>query len=268
VHAHVVVPPGAHPGDWVGGIIAENPLTTTTGAGDGAVVKVKNATAIAVVVHVPGPVSLGAIFLDRPSVRTAGGKQLLDIPLRYTGDVLTKPTYSFTIRDSSGRVAYQHRGRFDTFMPHTTIVYEIALSPALGPGDYTFTGTVGPDGHLQTFTYRIHIGSAPPVPGSGGGGQPQQQGIFGSGWPAWLWAVIGVLALLLLVVAALLLVGRRCTHCGRPRPWGLMPVRDYQEISSCRDCRAAARDRRRVQLCPACYRSHVLPLSGEPVRAS
>jgi hypothetical protein len=80
--------------------------------------------------------------------------------------------------------------------------------------------------------------------------------------------VIGVLGLLLIVVlAALLLLTRRCTHCRRPRAWGLLQVTDYLELSRCAGCRAVARDRKRVQLCPACYRSHVLQGAPETVAA-
>lgn len=258
VHARIAVPLGTHPGDWVGGIIAENPVAA---GGSGAVVRVESATAIAIVVHVPGPVSLGAIFLDKPTVRVAGGQQLLDIPLRYTGDVLVKPFFSFAIRDSSGRVVYQHQGRFDTFMPHTTIVYEVVLEQVLQPGSYTFTGTIGPAGNEQTFSYRLQVGSVPPVPSSGGGQGQGGSGALAGRWPAWLWAVIAILSILLVLVLLALTLARRCTHCGRPRPWGLMPVGEYQEIANCRECRAAARERRSVVLCPACYRSHVLPVT-------
>lgn len=268
VNATVSVPPGVHAGDWVGGIIAENPTAAAPGQGSGSTIAIKEATAIAVVVHVPGTASPGSIFLGQPTIRVVSTADFLDIPLRYTGDVLVKPVFSFKIADATGHVVYQHSGRFDTFVPHTTIVYEIRLPVVLGPGDYTFTGTAGPDGHPQTFTYPIHLGQAPST------GPPHQTTpgtIPFTGWwpggPAWAQLLVVVLPALLLILLLILAWRRRCTHCGRPRPWGLMPVSDYQEISHCPECRAVARERRRVSLCPACYRSHVLPVAQEAATA-
>jgi hypothetical protein len=266
VNATIRVPLGTHAGDWVGGIMSENPTPAGTSSGGGAALAVKEATGIAVVVHVPGNASPGAIFLDRPSVRVVGTQQLLDIPLRYTGDVLVKPLFSFQIKDSTGRVVYQHSGRFDTFVPHTTIVYEILLTNVLSPGDYTFTGTAGPDGNQQTFSYPIHVKNAPPRSSSPGSGAQPGSPAQSSGLPAWLWIPI-LMVPVLLFFFLLLAVRRRCTHCGRPRPWGLMTVGDYQEISHCPECRAVARERRKVSLCPTCYRSHVLPIAKETVTA-
>lgn len=266
VNASIRVPAGVHPGDWVGGINAENPVPTGQTAGPLAL-QVTQATAIAVVVHVPGAASPGAIFLDKPTVKTVGSKEYLDIPLRYTGDLLTKPLFSFQIKDSSGKVVYQHSGRWDTFMPHTTMVYEVPLDPPLGEGDYTFTGTVGPDGHQQTFTFPLSVGSAPPsAPHQSTPGTIPFTGWW-PGTPGWLQLLVIILPAIFLLLLLILSLRRRCSHCGRPRPWGLMAVSDYQEISHCRDCRAVARERRKVSLCPACYRSHVLPVAQEAATA-
>jgi hypothetical protein len=200
-------------------------------------------------------------------VRISGTHQYADIPLRYTGDLLVKPVYSFKITDSSGKVVYQHQGSWDTFMPHTTLIYELLLQPPVPVGSYTFTGTVGPESNQQTFRFPISVGSVPPrpsTPSSGGGNGSGGSGPFGlpKGWPGWLVLVIGILTLLLIVVLLALLV-RRCTHCGKPRAWGLMHVEDYREVARCGTCRTAARERRKVLLCPECYRSHVLPVGRE-----
>jgi hypothetical protein len=168
--------------------------------------------------------------------------------------------FSFKITDSSGKVVYEHSGRFDTFMPHTTIVYSVVLSQILPPGDYTFTGTAGPDGNPQTTTFKLHVGSAPPPAGSAGGGSAP--GAAG-GLPAW---TLGLLAILPVVALAVLLLAawrRRCSHCRRVHLWGLMRVEDYREISRCADCRARAREREVVRLCSDCYRDHLLPVAHQ-----
>ena len=266
VHAAIAVPAGTHPGDWVGGINAENPAVNQpsagSGGGGGAQLRYTEATAIAIVVHVPGPTSIGSVFLGQPQIRVVGVEELLDIPLRYTGDLLTKPTFSFKITDGSGKTVYQHSGRFDTFMPHTTIVYSVALQSPLAKGDYTFTGTVGPDGNPQTATFKLRVGSTPPSPGSSGG-----EG-SGGGIPIWALGLVAPLPILALAALLAAAVRRRCSHCRRIRPWGLMRVEDYREISSCNDCRARAREREVVRLCSDCYRDHVLPVARQEAALS
>jgi hypothetical protein len=264
VHLTIAVPQ-AHPGDWVGGLSAENPVVQYPGGGSGGPsLGVKEATAIAVVVHVPGQTSPGTMFLDQPTVKVVGIEDQLSIPLRYTGDVLTKPLFNFHILDAKGSVVYSHSGRFDTFMPHTTIVYTVAMPQPLGAGDYTFIGSAGPDGHEQTATFPMHVGSVPPTPRTGGGsGSPQGIAAVARQWYAW--PIVAGILLLAAGLAILLAWRRRCSHCGHLRLWGTLRVEDYQEIAHCQPCRDRARERQTVRLCSTCYRSHVRATTGDVV---
>ncbi|MHB8717977.1 MAG: hypothetical protein ACYDAC_03670 [Candidatus Dormibacteria bacterium] len=258
VGVSVTVPAGTHPGDWVGGVTAENPQATGSGGGAGPQLRVTEANEMAVVVHVPGATSSGAVFIGAPTITVDGAQQLLNIPLRYTGDVLTKPLFSFTIRDGSGHTVYSHSGRFDTFVPHTTIVYQVRLLPVLPPGSYSFSGSAGPDGNVTSSTYAIPVSGVPaPLPAPGGAGTGEQPN---AGPPAALLAgAMGVLLLLVLMLALLLRRRRnRCSHCESGRIGALMPVRDFAELARCRECRRRALEREEVRLCPECYRAHVL----------
>jgi hypothetical protein len=144
-------------------------------------------------------------------------------------------------------------GQYDTFMPHTTLLYSYALNPSLGPGTYTFAGSFGapeaPGDFSWTFTVgpnqvaRSRAHHAPGVPAT-------QQ------W--WLRLLI-ILPLIVLGLLLLLLAFRRnrCTHCRRHRLRSLIAVRDYLEVAGCSACRDMARSREPVRLCRDCYASHV-----------
>lgn len=255
----VAVPPATPPGDWVGGVTGESTQLSSAG-GQGPGLTFTEATEIAVVVHVPGPTSLGTMVMDRPSITIEAVQEFLDIPLRYTGDVITKPLYSFTIRDAGGRTVYSHSGRFDSFMPHTTLRYRVLLKPPLDPGRYAVSGTVGPDRSQQTAAYPVDVTGQPvALPGDAPRGAAAAQG---------LWARRGIELLVATgsLVAILALVGilarRRCTHCGRTGPGSRLVVHEFQEISACSTCRGRALARRTVRLCGSCYREHVLARSS------
>jgi WxL Interacting Protein, peptidoglycan binding domain len=262
VHLTIRVPAAAHPGDWVGALDAENPtVVQPAGGSGGASVGVKEATAIAVVVHVAGPVSTGTMYIGKPWVSVVGIEEQLNIPLRYTGDILVKPLFSFRILDASGSVVYSHSGRFDTFMPHTTITYQVVMPHTLVPGSYTFTGQAGPDGHEQSVSYPLQIGTSPPVPSTGGGAESGPATAVGLVSLIWLICLVAGLALVLPLLA-ILAWRRRCSHCHALRLWGTLRVEDYQEIATCQGCRNRARERQTVRLCSACYRTHVRGATG------
>ena len=252
----VTVPASASPGDWVGGVTVENPQATSNGASSGPQLAITEASEMAVVVHVPGPTNAGVLELGQPSIVVEGVQQFLDIPLKYTGDVLVKPVYSFVIRDSSGKVVYSHSGRFDTFVPHTTITYQVRLLPVLPAGTYTFVGSTGPPGGPSQHAYNLTVtGTPPPLPTSHSGGDAGGAEVNGF--------VIGggVVALTGIGLFAFLMrrSRNRCSHCGAGRIGALMTVADFNELAHCRDCRRRALDRETVRLCPECYRGHVIP---------
>lgn len=249
----VTVPPGTPPGDWIGGVSVENPAPAPA-ASAGAELNITEAAAMAVVVHVPGADDIGALFLGRPTVVAHGVEQFLRIPLRYTGNLLVKPVFAFTLTDSHGSTVARRGGRFDTFVPHTAMTYEVPLIPSLAPGAYTFTASAGPDGNVITFTDPVTVVSSA-VPAA----PPRPSSATSASWARVLLALPILLLLMLLAVLAASRRRNRCTHCGGGRLGRLMTVTDFHEIARCAQCRRHALDRETVRLCPECYRRHVLP---------
>lgn len=252
----LTVPPGTHPGDWVGSVSAENTVGTRPG-GSGVGLNVVDRTTIAVVIHVPGPVDTTSVVVGTPYITTGAGGQILNIPLEYNGDVLLKPVMHFTITDAGGHLLARFDGQYDTFMPHTTLLYGYPLgATVLGPGSYGFTGTFGNSSDPQSFARQFTVSQAqvptPPPDHAAGNASPAT-----SSTPAWLIpAVILAPVLVVLLLLLLLLARRRCAHC-RHRRLRLIKVTDHDEIAGCAPCRALAKERRNVRLCPDCFRDHV-----------
>jgi hypothetical protein len=150
----VRVPTGAQPGQWVGGIVAESPESTSgqaTGAKGSLRIRVRNLTIIGVEVDVPGPGRLG-FRIGR--VRTGGsrGYQQLIVPVAATGDLLSRPTGTVTVAGANGKTVQRLRYSMDTFLPQTAIDYPLLLHTALAPGRYTAT--------IELHAQPLHGGSA------------------------------------------------------------------------------------------------------------
>lgn len=249
----VDVPMGTHPGDWVGSANAET--SRARGGTSGPVgFNVTTRTTIAVVIHVPGAVDTTSVVIGTSYITVGPAGQVLNIPLQYDGDVLLKPVMHFTITDARGNVLASFDGQYDTFMPHTTLLYAYPLGAThLGAATYTFSGDFGSPAAPRAFSSSFTVGPAqtvkpPPVRGPA---------IAHATPPAWLLPVIALSpALLLLLLVLLIVARRRCTHCGS-RMRRLIRACNHDEIAGCRSCRTLAKERKPVRLCGACYRDHV-----------
>ena len=150
----VHVPAGAHPGDHLGGIVAEN-AALTQASGSGALrIRVKHLTIVAVLAQIPGP----AAALVRPTRVYAGGEhgyQYVYIHLANGGAVATKPTGRLLISTPDGKEVAARDLALDTFLPGTAIDYPVLLpKTALAPGRYhatvDLTWSAAPIGYRQT----------------------------------------------------------------------------------------------------------------------
>jgi len=134
----VQVPPNAPPGQWVAGIAAESPQTSSTrsaGKKRSVRIRVRSLTIVAVQVNVPGAVKQG--FRIGP-VHAGGsrGYQQLFVGFRDTGNVLSRPTGTVTVAQTNGSHRQLLRYRMDTFLPQTAIAYPLLLRTALPAGTY------------------------------------------------------------------------------------------------------------------------------------
>ena len=206
----VIVPWGAHSGDYLGGITADPGIRRGRAVkhkGSSFRIDVRTLTVIAVQVRVPGPRSPG-LMID--GVRAGGmpSYQQIFVGLRNDGNVLFKGSGSLVVRNEDGRVLKRSSFRLDTFVPDSRIAYPVGVTgKALPKGAYRATVTVHYAGRVVTRTFGFKVdekalsqvyGSRAPNAGPGSG----------SRFPI-LAAAISVLVLLLLGVAGSWLWFRR-----------------------------------------------------------
>ncbi len=124
------VPPGTAPGDYIGGLVAENPTPATVNGGG---LRVTQRAVVAIVVHVPGAPH-GGWSVGAASISVENGRrQVITVPLASTGDLLAKPLLDGTIASCSGKVYERVDRRLDTFVPHSRIDYPITIDDQILP---------------------------------------------------------------------------------------------------------------------------------------
>ena len=126
-----VVPAGTAPGEYVGGLVAENPTPADVNGGG---LRVTQRSVVAVMVHVPGPVHSGW-SIGEPTISVENGsRQVITVPLASTGDVIGKPSLKGTLATCSGSVVVERLDRkLDTFLPHSQINYPIYIEDRVLP---------------------------------------------------------------------------------------------------------------------------------------
>jgi hypothetical protein len=269
VNFTVTVPKDAAPGDHVGAISAENPEPTLDSSGQ-FTLGVTQRTVEAVVVHIPNPADTTSVHVGKPSITTENHKrQLLNIPLEYRADVLGKPFMNFTVTDPQQKAVVHFDGQFDTFVPHSSIVYIHPLDNVLlPPANYCFDGDFGVKNHEQHFHYCFDVTASEanvPAPGQRG-----PHSAPAANTPVWRSVVIGgggVLAVLFLLLL-LLLRRKRCDHCDKRKFGRLVRVDDAGDVLGCAGCTAQLRKLKKLKLCRSCYRTHLRDVPSEPPPAS
>ena len=261
----VTVPKDAAPGDYVGAISAENPEPTLDSSGQ-FTLGVTQRTVEAVVVHIPNPPDTTSVHVGKPSVSTENHKrQLLNIPLEYRADVLGKPFMNFTVSDQQKKAVVHYDGQFDTFVPHSSIVYIHPLDNVLlSPATYCFDGDFGIKDHEQHFHYCFDVTASDanvPAPGQRG---PHSALVTNTAtWPSV--AIAGGGALMALFLLFLLLLRRkRCDHCNKRKFGHLIEVDDASDVRGCAGCTAQFRKLKKLTLCRSCYRVHLRDVPSEP----
>jgi hypothetical protein len=142
----VHVPRTARPGQWVGGITAENlalqKSTGQTGNSSALRINIRSLTINAVQVNVRGAMTSRMQIGDVKAGGVNSYQQLL-IGLRNTGTVMLKPKLSVSVYSRNGRRLHTNSAQLDTFLPGTAIAYPVLVrGKALGPGTYQARITV------------------------------------------------------------------------------------------------------------------------------
>lgn len=219
VNFTVTVPAGTGPGQWVAGISAQQAQATqqsvpnaNASKGTKVGINVTTRTVVAIVVTVPGPQTYG-IKLGNPHLITQNGqRQVLNLPITSTGDMLMKPYLDDVITNcsNSSQVLTLQR-QLSTFVPRTSIQYPWYLqSPThlqiLSAGCYKvheqmYQTKGGKQLANQTFTFTVTPAATKVNPTKG---LPIKVVNAHSGLPLWVWIIIGAGALILLLVLLLL----------------------------------------------------------------
>ncbi len=178
----VTVPPGARPGQHLGGIVAtpdQSRARLSSRRGNASFhIRVLELTVIAVEVNLPGPRTQQLTITGvRPGNQPA--YQTLLVGLASTGNALTHGTGTLTITDGHGRQRLARSFPLDTFVPATAIDYPIQVTGrALPAGQYRATVTIRYAGREQTRVLPLTItgrsltesfGSRRTAPPAGGG---------------------------------------------------------------------------------------------------
>jgi MYXO-CTERM domain-containing protein len=134
----VQVPAGAPAGQWVAGIAAESPQTSSTrstGKRRSVRIRVRSLTIVAVQTNVPGAIRQGFRIGAVHAGGSRGYQQLL-VGFRDTGNVLSRPHGTVTVAKTNGSNRQLLRYTMDTFLPQTAIAYPLLLRTALPAGTY------------------------------------------------------------------------------------------------------------------------------------
>jgi Bacterial protein of unknown function (DUF916) len=135
----VHVPASAHPGDHLGGIVAENSRVQQS-SGKGALqIRIRHLTIVAVEVQVPGAAQAR---LQATGVHAGGehGYQYVYVRLANSGPLTMKPSGRLLISNADGKQVASRPLQLDTFLPQTAIDYPVLLpARALDPGKYRAT---------------------------------------------------------------------------------------------------------------------------------
>ena len=129
-------PPGASPGDHLGGIVAENAALTGANGRGALQIKLRHLTIAAVDVDIPGKTA-AALRIGGAKAGGEHGYQYVYVRLANTGSLTTKPRGHLAIVDASGERVDTRNFELDTFLPGTAIDYPVLLpGKALEPGEY------------------------------------------------------------------------------------------------------------------------------------
>ena len=142
----VRIPPGARPGQHLGGIVAENATLKTashqkTGRGSFRI-DLRTLAILAVQVNLPGP-RIERLQLRSVEPGPAEGFQTLLIGMRNDGNRLLKGSGLMTVIDENGQRLKRAKFNVDTFVPRTGVDYPFVVpGEALSAGRYRAAVTV------------------------------------------------------------------------------------------------------------------------------
>jgi len=207
VHVPAVL---ARRGDYVAGIAVAAPAPPAQPPGPGSggtgfAISPTVRSVVAVVVHVPGPVA-GGFAIGAASVSAVQGiEQVVDVPMRSVGDLMTRPQATFALGPCGAAPVLHATRQLDTFLPRDAIVYQWPLGDdVLREGCWGVRVCLGTGGQPQCAASQFAVTSAAQVTPIGG--RPHWLGRPGPALPGQVerWAWVPLLGVVVLLLAALL----------------------------------------------------------------
>lgn len=222
----VTIPAGTGPGDWVGGIAAQAPTPTTqqvpsaNKTNTGVSLRLTTRDIIAVVVHVPGPAAVGMKLGPTSLIVQNDARQVVQIPMDNTGQLLFKPYLNTSISTCAGVSKLALKRQLDTFVPRTSIVFPWYLNNQVLPtGCYRSTVTVsnGQNGSVvahRVTTFTIHSAQTHITRHPAGAVVVVKHG---SGIAGWMYGVGAALIVVLILLVLLFMRQRRRNEAEKAR---------------------------------------------------
>ena len=129
----IAVPAGTTPGEYITSVVLENE-DVIAGSGPIAVDQIIR-QAVAIAVTVPGP-ARPALVVGEATHGIVGGRSVVGVALRNTGNRHLRPVGSLVLRDDSGREVTRAPLAMDRFYAVTDTRLEVPLETLLLPGTY------------------------------------------------------------------------------------------------------------------------------------
>lgn len=135
------VPADAQPGQYMTSVVLQSAKGSPVGSG---AVNIKQVTrqAMTIVLTIPGP-QHPAFEIGTPSHRFVGGRSVIGIDIRNTGNVRVRPSGSVVLHDAAGNEVSRFPITMGPIYAGTSTTLEIPFAGVLNSGEYTIGVELG-----------------------------------------------------------------------------------------------------------------------------
>jgi len=148
----LTIPANARSGQHVGGIVARNMSTTSTG-----MIKVVSEIVVPIVVNVSGVFTTSLVSTAPISHFVMNGYSAVQVPILNNGNMMVRPTFTMNVTDSHNNVVATTVRTILTILPSSAISYPATL-PTLAAGTYTVDVVITYEGnHTLHITNQIKL---------------------------------------------------------------------------------------------------------------
>lgn len=199
----VTVPRGTAPGDYTTAVVLQNAEPALPAGPEGQIQFGQILrTALTVNIRVPGPYR-PALAIDGPQLIEKPASSTVRVKVLNDGNQDLAPAWESDIRDASGNVVAQARGKMDAFYAGTSSSLELNVAGFLVPGVYSVNATMT-DPHLDAPVNKMNMPLQIGDPPTAAGDDPTVVNASRS----WVPMVVGAVGILLLLLIGALVIRR------------------------------------------------------------